>query len=115
MLDEFRLKPLLAGKGDWTNKFALQVGAKYIDAFTVPNLDLQTEFNLARPYTYSHEASPTVTSGQTNYAHYSQPLAHPLGGNFMEGLGIVRYQRKRLSANGIFGVMMYGTDPDRRH
>ncbi|AUD03220.1 hypothetical protein [Spirosoma pollinicola] len=110
MLDEFRLKPLLAGKGDWTNKFALQVGAKYIDAFTVPNLDLQAEFNLARPYTYSHEASPTVTSGQTNYAHYSQPLAHPLGGNFMEGLGIVRFQRKKLSVNGIFGVMMYGTD-----
>ncbi|GAB3798740.1 hypothetical protein GCM10028819_20540 [Spirosoma humi] len=112
MLDEFRLKPLLAGKGDWTNKFAFQLGAKYIDAFSVPNLDLQTEFNLARPYTYSHEASPTVTAGQTNYAHYSQPLAHPLGGNFMEGLGIVRYQRKRLSANGIFGLMMYGTDPD---
>ncbi len=110
MLDEFRLQPLLAGKGDWTNKFALQVGAKYIDAFTVPNLDLQAEFNLARPYTYSHESSPTVTSGQTNYAHYSQPLAHPLGGNFMEGLGIVRFQRKKLSVNGIFGIMMYGTD-----
>ncbi len=112
MLDEFRLQPLLAGKGDWTNKFAFQLGGKYIDAFNVPNLDLQAEFNLARPYTYSHEASLTVTSGQTNYAHYSQPLAHPLGGNFMEGLGIVRYQRKKLSANGIFGVMMYGTDPD---
>lgn len=111
MLDEFRLKPLLAGKGDWTNKFALQLGAKYIDAFNVPNLDLQAEFNLARPYTYSHEASATVSAGQTNYAHYSQPLAHPLGGNFMEGLGIVRYQQKRLSINGIAGVMMYGADP----
>ena len=111
MLDEFRLKPLLAGKGDWTNKFAFQLGAKYIDAFNVPNLDLQAEFNLARPYTYSHEKSATGSTGQTNYAHYSQPLAHPLGGNFMEGLGIVRYQRKRLSANGIFGVMIYGSDP----
>ncbi|GAB4045827.1 hypothetical protein [Spirosoma litoris] len=111
MLDEFRLKPLLAGKGDWTNKFAIQLGGKYIDAFNVPNLDLQAEFNLARPYTYSHESSPTVTSGQTNYAHYSQPLAHPLGGNFMEGLGIVRYQQKKLSFNAIAGVMMYGADP----
>ena len=87
MLDEFRLRPLLAGKGDWTNKFAFQLGGKYIDAFTVPNLDIQAEFNLARPYTYSHEASATVSAGQTNYAHFSQPLAHPLGGNFMEGLG----------------------------
>ena len=111
MLDEFRLKPLLAGKGDWTNKFAIQLGGKYIDAFQVPNLDLQLEFNLARPYTYSHEASPTVSAGQTNYAHYSQPLAHPLGSNFAEGLGIVRYQQKRLSANLIAGVMMYGADP----
>ncbi len=111
MLDEFRLRPLLAGTGDWTNKFAFQLGGKYIDAFQVPNLDLQLELNLARPYTYSHEASPTVSAGQTNYAHFSQPLAHPLGSNFAEGLGIVRYQRKRLSGNLIAGVMMYGTDP----
>lgn len=110
MIDEFRLGALRASKGDWTNKFAVQVGAKYIDAFDVPNLDLQAELNLARPYTYSHKASPTVSAGQTNYAHYSQPLAHPLGGNFLEGLGIVRYQRQKLSANGIFGVMMYGAD-----
>ena len=111
MLDEFRLKSLLAGQGDWTNKFAVQLGAKYIDAFNIPNLDLQAEFNLARPYTYSHEKSATGSAGQTNYAHYSQPLAHPLGANFMEGLGIVRYQRNRLSFNGIMGLMMYGTDP----
>ena len=111
MIDEFRFRQLREGKGDWTNKFALQLGAKYIDAFNVPNLDLQTELNLARPYTYSHEASPSVSSGQTNYAHYSQPLAHPLGGNFLEGIGIVRYQQKRLSGNGIFGLLMYGADP----
>ncbi|MFD2571463.1 hypothetical protein ACFSUS_12510 [Spirosoma soli] len=112
LLDEFRLKQLLDGTGNWTNKFAFQLGAKYIDAFAVPNLDLQVEMNLARPYTYSHESSRTVSSGQTNYAHYSQPLAHPLGANFLEGLGIVRYQRKKLSANGIFGIITYGADPD---
>ncbi|MBD2703857.1 hypothetical protein IC229_24640 [Spirosoma sp. BT702] len=117
MLDEFRLRQLLDGKGDWTNKFAFQLGGKYIDAFNVPNLDLQLEMNLARPYTYSHERSATVSAGQTNYAHYSQPLAHPLGANFIEGLGIVRYQQKKLSANGIFGLMMYGADtaPDRNY
>ncbi|MBD2754524.1 hypothetical protein [Spirosoma validum] len=111
MIDEFRLKALREGKGDWTNKFAIQLGAKYIDAFNVPNLDLQTEFNLARPFTYSHERSATVNSGQTNYANYNQPLAHPLGANFLEGIGIVRYQQKRLTGNGIFGIMMYGADP----
>jgi hypothetical protein len=29
----------------------------------------------------------------------------------MEGLGIVRFQRQKLSANAIFGIMMYGADP----
>ena len=111
MIDEFRLKQLREGKGNWTNKFAIQVGGKYIDAFNVPNLDLQAELNLARPYTYAHEASASVSSGQTNYAHYNQPLAHPLGGNFLEGIGIVKYQQRRLSGTGIFGVMMYGADP----
>lgn len=115
MIDEFRLGALRQGKGSWTNKFALQIGAKYIDAFNVPNLDLQTELNLARPFTYAHEASATVSSGQTNYAHDNQPLAHPLGSNFLEGIGIVRYQQKRLTANGIFGLMMYGADTDPDH
>ncbi|WP_420148891.1 hypothetical protein [Spirosoma sp.] len=110
MIDEFRISALREGRGDWTNKFAIQVGGKYIDAFNVPNLDLQAELNLARPFTYSHESSRIANSGQTNYANYNQPLAHPLGANFLEGLGIVRYQRNRLSVNGIFGVMMYGAD-----
>ena len=110
MLDEFVLRELRAGNGNWTNKFAVQLGGKYIDAFGVPNLDLQLEGNLARPFTYSHEGSPTVSAGQTNYVHYSQPLAHPLGANFFEGLGIIRYQRKRLSLNGIFGIMTSGAD-----
>ncbi|GAB3748289.1 hypothetical protein [Spirosoma pomorum] len=111
MLDEFVLRELTRGQGSWTNKFAVQLGGKYIDAFDVPNLDLQLEMNLARPYTYSHTKSSTVSAGQTNYAHYSQPLAHPLGANFMEGLAIVRFQRQKLSANGTFGLMMYGADP----
>jgi hypothetical protein len=115
MLDEFLLKELKAGKGSWTNKFAWQLGAKYIDAFNVPNLDLQVEMNLARPFTYSHEKSATVSAGQTNYANYSQPLAHPLGANFIETLGIVRYQQKRLSGTGIFGVMTYGADQDGKN
>ncbi len=109
MLDEFLIKELRAANGSWTNKFAAQVGAKYIDVLGIPNLDLQGEFNMARPYTYGHK------SGQTNYTHYNQPLAHPLGGNFMEGLGMLRFQRSRLTVNGTFSVMMKGTDPPGRN
>jgi hypothetical protein len=57
-----------------------------VDAFGVPNLDIQLETNRVRPFTYTH--NDTVS----NYTHYNQPLAHPLGANFQEFLGIVRYQ-----------------------
>jgi hypothetical protein len=105
MLDEFLIDKLRAGTGSWVNKFAAQIGAKYVDVLGVPNLDLQTEFNLVRPYTYSHFGS------QTNYTHFSQPLAHPMGANFTEALAIVRYQRKRLTTSGILSVIRYGADP----
>lgn len=110
MFDEFKISELRAKKGSWVNKFAIQAGLKYIDAFGIPNLDLQAEMNLARPYTYSHR------SGQTNYVHYNQPLAHPLGANFVEGLAIVRYQPlNRWNLTGTFGLMEYGADPPNRN
>ncbi|MCB0507721.1 MAG: hypothetical protein R2739_08100 [Chitinophagales bacterium] len=70
----------------WGNKFAAQLGIKYIDAFGVDHLDLQLEMNMARPYTYSHY--DTITS----WTHYNQPLAHPLGANFKEIIFQVKYQ-----------------------
>ncbi|HEY4209510.1 MAG TPA: hypothetical protein VGM31_21945 [Puia sp.] len=73
-------------RGWWGNKQALQLGIKYIDAFNVKNLDLQVETNIVRPFTYEHDDSVG------NYSHYNQPLAHPLGANFAEIIGIVHYQ-----------------------
>ncbi|MGN6399278.1 MAG: hypothetical protein ACTHMD_02420, partial [Flavisolibacter sp.] len=86
LLDEFKLSEIKAGNGWWGNKFGYQLGAKYIDAFNVKNLDLQIESNRVRPFTYSHRDSVA------NYTHYNQPLAHPLGANFQEFIGIARYQ-----------------------
>ena len=86
MLDEFVLKEIRSGNGWWANKFGIQAGAKYIDAFSLKNLDLQGEINLVRPFTYSHFDSVS------NYTHYNQPLAHPQGANFVEVVGIARYQ-----------------------
>ena len=57
ILDEFVLDHIMDGDGWWANKFAIQGGAKYIDAFGVPNLDLQGEVNIVRPYTYSHNTN----------------------------------------------------------
>jgi Capsule assembly protein Wzi len=86
LLDEFKLSEIKAGNGWWANKFGLQLGAKYIDAFGINNLDLQVEHNRVRPFTYSHRDSVA------NYTHYNQPLAHPLMANFQEFIGIARYQ-----------------------
>ena len=86
LLDEFNLKEVKTGDGWWANKWALQVGGKYIDAFGINNLDLQLEANRVRPFTYSHGDSIA------NYTHYNQPLAHPVGANFQEWIGIARYQ-----------------------
>jgi hypothetical protein len=86
ILDEFKLSEMIHNRTSWINKFGYQLGVKYIDAFGVPNLDLQFESNRVRPYTYSHDDSTA------NYTHYNQPLAHPLGANFQEFIGIINYQ-----------------------
>ena len=86
LLDEFILSKIKNDPSNWVNKFGIQLGAKYIDAFGIKNLDLQAEINRVRPFTYSH--FDTIN----NYTHYNQPLAHPLGANFQEVIGIVRYQ-----------------------
>ncbi|MFN8358236.1 MAG: hypothetical protein U0Y10_27480 [Spirosomataceae bacterium] len=105
LLDEFVLSALKAGDGSWVNKFGVQLGGKYINAFGIDNLDLQGEVNLARPYTYQH------LSDQTNYINYNQPLAHPLGANFKEFVGIARFQpTKRLFLTGTMVLSTYGTD-----
>lgn len=88
MLDEFVLKQIKSGNGWWANKFGIQAGGKIINAFSVKNLDLQGEVNVIRPYTYSHFDSVS------NYSHYNQPLAHPMGANLYEYIGIIRYQPK---------------------
>lgn len=86
LLDELKLSEIKDNKGWWANKYAIQLGAKYIDAFGIKNLDLQAEANRVRPFTYTH--FDTVS----NYSHNNLPLAHPLGANFQEFIGIARYQ-----------------------
>jgi hypothetical protein len=86
VLDEFKISEIRSGNGWWANKQAFQLGGKYLDVAGIQNLDLQLEFNYIRPYTYQHEEN------YTNYQHYQQPLAHPMGANLYEMLGVVSYQ-----------------------
>ncbi|MEP7081194.1 MAG: capsule assembly Wzi family protein [Ginsengibacter sp.] len=99
LLDEFLLKEISKNNGYWANKYGYQLGVKYVDAFNLKNLDLQFETNRIRPFTYSHNDSIA------NYTHYNQPLGHPLGANFQEFIGILKYQplpKWRVNARAIY-------------
>ena len=99
LLDEFVLSEIRNNPTSWVNKWGIQLGLKYIDAFGIDNLDIQLETNRVRPFTYAH--NDTIS----NYTHYNQPLAHPLGANFQEFMGIIRYQpapKWYVYAHGIY-------------
>ena len=92
LLDELVTGEVFSGSGWWANKWSLQTGLKYVNAFGVDHLDVQLEHNRVRPYTYAH-ADPA-----NSYTHYNQVLAHPLGSNFEETLLLLRWQPlKRLT------------------
>ncbi|MDO9551321.1 hypothetical protein [Rhodonellum sp.] len=108
-LDEFVFGEFFGidGKNSLRNKHSIQAGFKYIDAFKIHNLDLQLEFNQARPYTYQEKFE------HQSFTNYRTPLTHPSGANFREAIAILRYQpipRLYLNATGIY--QFFGTDPN---
>lgn len=90
VLDEMTVKEFIGFNGYYANKQSYQFGVKSYNCFGIKNLFLQGEFNLVRPYMYSH------WSGESNYAHLNQPLAHPWGGNFYEIIARAQYNYKRF-------------------
>ena len=103
--DEFVLKEIVHHTGWWGNKQALQLGLKYFNALGIKNLDLQGEVNIVRPYMYTHYTS------YTNYTNYNQPLADPMGANFEEFIGILRYQPlPKLTIQGKMIYYIWGDD-----
>ena len=102
VLDEFSLNEMKSGNDWWGSKYGYQLGAKMYDAIGLENLTLQAEYNLVRPYTYAHH------DPRQNYAHYNQPLAHPLGANFSEKLFIINYRKDRWVARAQIMIAKYG-------
>ncbi len=119
VLDDYNFGASSMGSGYFGDKYANQIGIKWIDVFGIPNLDLQLEYNLARPYTYSHDDVTYTAAGLptpytvANYSNYNQPLADPLGANFYEHIAIIKYQpfgNLFLTAKFIYST--YGSDED---
>jgi len=107
MLDDIIYREFLKGSGWWGNKYGFQLGVKYINVLGVSNLDLQLETSMARPYSYSHNDLAI------NHTHFHQPLAHPLGANFTEGIVIVRYHpHPKLFLKGTLISANLGADND---
>jgi hypothetical protein len=86
LIDDYNFRNRALGVGSWGNKYGYQVGLKYIDAFWIPRLDLQIEYNRVRPYTYAH-FNPTAAN-----THYGQYIAYSLGANAYDLQLIARYQ-----------------------
>lgn len=110
MVDDFNWGKFREDRGYWGTKTGVQLGAKYIDVANVSGLDLQAEFNRIRPFTYSH-FNPSA-----NYSHYGTELAHPMGANFSEFIGIARYQvTPQLNLQGNLTYLLKGLDPAGRN
>lgn len=99
LIDELSVEDVAAMDKSWKNKFGLQLGFKYFDAFKVKNLYFQLEYNQVRPYTYSHNTL------SLHYTHNNQSMAHTWGANFREIMLITRYRKDRYYGHAklIFG------------
>lgn len=78
MLDELIVKEVREFTGWFGNKQSLQLGVLARDAFAVKDLVLRGEWNVVRPFMYTHSET------RQNYAHFGQALAHPYGSNLQE-------------------------------
>ncbi|WP_163378112.1 hypothetical protein [Cyclobacterium sp. SYSU L10401] len=109
VLDEFVFNEFfgISGKGSSRNKHGFQLGYKYVEVAGINNLDVQVEYNHARPFTYQEKFA------YQSYTNYRIPLTHPLGANFREFMGSVTYQPlPKFRLKGIFLYQMKGEDPD---
>lgn len=104
VMDDLNLSKMQDGKGFFQQKYGWQIGVKSFNLFGVPNLYVQAEYNQVRPYVYAHKKR------LQNYSHYDEPLAHPLGANFRETIGIIAYRYKDISAEVKMNYAVYGAD-----
>ena len=103
VLDEFTINEMRENNGYWANKYGYQLGYKCFDFLNLPNLTFHIERNYVRPYTYSHW-------NESNYGHYNEELAHPLGSNFSENILILSYRKNRIIAQIKYLDITTGSD-----
>lgn len=75
LVDDLEFSTLFKSNAKVTNKFAYQIGLMWANAFSIPNLDLKTEYTHLDPFVYTH------VSNKTNYTNWGLPLGHHLEPN----------------------------------
>jgi hypothetical protein len=85
-------------------KTGFQAGLKYFDSGGIKNLYTQLEYNSVSAYSYA------FGNAFQSFSHYNQPLAHPLGANFNEIVGIANYRWRDLFISGKINLIQYGKD-----
>jgi len=105
IIDEFLLSKIKDDSKWWGNKWGVQLGYKS-NSFLVENLYFQAEFNVVRPFTYSHKYSIQ------NYGHLNASVTHPLGANFYEVLNIISYKKNSIRFTNKITFSAFGVDTD---
>ncbi len=94
------------GWGWYGNKHGIQGGFKIYRHNNNFTSLFQMEYNIVRPYTYSHY------NVLDNYGYLNRPLAHPYGANFREILAVYRLSFPRWwMLNTRVYWTRYGADP----
>jgi len=88
LLDEFKLSEWKTKNGWWGNKFGFQLGVKTYKLFNSSRWFALLECNTVRPFTYTH------SDYLNNWGHMHQPMAHPLGANFIEWVFQLAYNTR---------------------
>jgi len=88
------------------NKNGFQLGVK---SWSIKRLTWRLEFNQVSPCTYAHSDSTR------NFAHYNQPIAHPLGAGFSELSSIVQYSFRDFFVVLRANYTNYYDDEDQYH
>jgi hypothetical protein len=92
VLQKYRLygQVLLNGK----ERYGWQAGMRSSHIAGIRNLSFLAEYNQVMPYTYQSKSNRL--NSPDGFHHYNQSLAHPLGANFREYLGILQYRYRDL-------------------
>lgn len=75
LVDDLDFSTLFTDSAKVSNKFGMQIGAYWADAFTVPDLNLKLEYTRLDPFVYAHK------SNKAQYTHWDLPLGPALPPN----------------------------------